>query len=116
MKEAKVIKNVLDYLEAKEAFELSPNESRELLLAVAKVNLVADAKTKGCIRYALHHTTWNGHKRETISKGMPKKWHVRRKNNVLTRFLEEAEALGADFSHRFTAEEREQIKISGLFK
>jgi hypothetical protein len=47
---------------------------------------------------------------------MPKRWFIRRKNNVLNRFIEEAEALGADFSQRWSAEEREQIKISGTFK
>ena len=107
--------NILTFLEAQEAHELSPNLSRKLLLATAKANLVGDANTKGQIRIALHHTTWNGSRRETISKHMPKPWFIRRRNNVLDRFLEEAESLGADFSHRWTAEERDQIKTSGTF-
>ncbi len=115
MKQDKIVKRVLEYLEAKEAVEVSPTAKRVLRLAVARVDLVGSAKTKLDIRYALHHTTWNGAKRETISKGMPKHWHVRRRNNVLDRFLEEAESLGADFSHRWTAEERDQIKTSGTF-
>ena len=96
--------------------EVFKNDSNDLLLALAKVNLLDVAKTKVQIMYALYLTTWNGSKRETISKGMPKHWHTRRKNNVLNRFIKEAEALGADFSHRWSAEEREQIKISGTFK
>ena len=112
----KLKENEAKYEDAKLSAEVSKNDSNDLLLALAKVNLIDDAKTMGQIRYALYISTWNGYKRETISNAMPKHWHVRRKNNVLNRFIDEAEALGADFSQRWSAEEREQIKISGTFK
>ena len=112
----KLQENAAKYEDAKLNAEVFKNDSRDLLLAIAKVNLLDDAKTKLDIRYALYMTTWNGTRRESISNGMPKWWHTRRKNNVLNRFIDEAEALGADFSQRWSAEEREQIKISGEFK
>jgi len=108
--------NVAKYEDAKLNAEVFKNDSRDLLLAIAKVNLLDDANTKQDIRYALYISTWNGHRRESISNGMPKWWHTRRKNNVLNRFIDEAEALGADFSQRWSAEEREEIRISGEFK
>jgi len=112
----KLQENAAKYEDAKLSAEVFKNDSNDLLLAIAKVNLIDDAKTKQQISYALYLSTWNGHRRESISNGMPKWWHTRRKNNVLNRFIEEAEALGADFSQRWSAEEREQIKISGEFK
>ena len=112
----KLLDNVAKFEDAKLSAEVFKNDSNDLLLALAKVNLLDDAKTKQQISYALYHTTWNGHRRESIGNIMPKHWHTRRRNNVLNRFIEEAEALGADFSHRWSADEREQIKISGTFK
>jgi hypothetical protein len=112
----KLLDNVAKFEDAKLSAEVFKDDSSDLLLALAKVNLLDDAKTKQQISYALYHTTWNGHRRESIGNIMPKHWHTRRRNNVLNRFIEEAEALGADFSHRWSADEREQIKISGTFK
>ena len=112
----KLKENEAKYEDAKLNAEVFKNDSNDLLLALAKVNLIDDAKTKFQIRYAFSISTWNGYKRESISDVMPKRWFIRRKNNVLNRFIEEAEALGADFSQRWSAEEREQIKISGTFK
>jgi len=113
----KLIENVAKFKEAKLGAEVfKNNDSNNLLLAIAKVNLLDDAKTKIQINHALFHTTWNGTRRESIDNMFPKHWFNRRKNNVLNSFIEEAESLGANFSHRWSTEEREQIKIKGETK
>ena len=86
--------------DAKLSAEVFKNDSRDLLLAIAKVNLLDDAKTKFQIKMAILHTTWDGKRRESIGDIWPKNYVTNRKNQLLSKLVAEAESLGADFSHR----------------
>jgi hypothetical protein len=96
----KLIDNIKAVEDAKLSAEVFKNDSRDLLLAIAKVNLLDDAKTKFQIKMASFHTTWDGEKRNPISELFPKHHVTKQKNILLSKLVAEAESLGADFSHR----------------
>ena len=92
--------NIKVFVDAKLSAEVFKNDSNDLLLALAKVNLLDDAKTKFQIKMASFHTTWDGEKRNPISELFPKHFVTKQKNILLSKLVAEAESLGADFSHR----------------
>jgi len=92
--------NVKALEDAKLSAEVFKDDSSDLLLALAKVNILDDAKTKFQIKIAFFHTTWDGKRREVIGDIYPKHYHTKRKNQLLALLVAEAESLGADFSHR----------------
>jgi len=92
----KLYENIYALEEAQRNAEYFENDSRDLLLALAKVQLVADAKTMTQINQALFHTTWNGKKRECVRMHDSKKYALLQKQKWLTRFVIDAVILGAD--------------------
>ena len=92
--------NIKVFVDAKLSAEVFKNDSNDLLLALAKVNLLDDAKTKLQIKMAFFHITWDGERRDVPATFMPKRLVLLKKNQLLPKLVAEAESLGADFSHR----------------
>ncbi len=95
------IKALEDAKSEAEVFKsVGKGNSRDLMIALAKVNLLDDAKTKLQIKIASLSVSWDGKKRSSISDLLPKRFVLKKKNELLCKLVAEAENLGADFSNR----------------